>query len=152
MSDVPLGVFFSGGIDSSAIAALMTDLRQLHRNVLGGLCRRSLQRASYARIMAEHIGSIHHEVRISRKEFFGAFPRLIWHEDEPLVWPSSVSLYFVSRLAREHVKVVLTGEGADETLAGYTRYPWTLWNTRLDRIYRDVIPRGLRRFLRDAGS
>ena len=74
---------------------------------------------------------------VSRQAFFGALPKLIWHEDEPIVWPSSVALYFVAKLARERVTVVLTGEGSDETLAGYTRYAWTLWNARLDRIYRD---------------
>jgi asparagine synthase (glutamine-hydrolysing) len=100
--------------------------------------------------MADHIGSNHHEVRISRKDFFDALPKLIWHEDEPLAWPSSVSLYFVARLARERVKVVLTGEGSDETLAGYTRYPFTLWNARLDGGYRGVVPSRMRRFLRNA--
>ena len=65
---------------------------------------------------------------------------LIWHEDEPIVWPSSVSLYFVARLARERVTVVLTGEGSDETLAGYTRYAWTLLNSRMD----SAIPCGSR--------
>ena len=56
------------------------------------------------------------------EEFFNALPRLIWHEDEPITWPSSVSLYFVSQLAAEQVKVVLTGEGSDELFAGYGRY------------------------------
>ena len=65
---------------------------------------------------------------------------MIWHEDEPIVWPSSVSLYFVARLARERVTVVLTGEGSDETLAGYTRYAWTLLNARMDGLYRCAQP------------
>ena len=73
---------------------------------------------------------------------------MIWHEDEPIVWPSSVSLYFVARLARERVTVVLTGEGADETLAGYTRYAFTLKNAAMDRAYRSVVPGFLRRGLR----
>jgi asparagine synthase (glutamine-hydrolysing) len=73
---------------------------------------------------------------------------LIWHEDEPIVWPSSVSLYFVARLARERVKVVLTGEGSDETLAGYTRYAFTLKNAAIDRAYRGVMPAALRRQVR----
>jgi asparagine synthase (glutamine-hydrolysing) len=102
----------------------------------------------YARQVAEHIQSEHHEVRLSREEFFASLPKLIWHEDEPLVWPSSVALYFVARLAREHVTVVLTGEGSDETLAGYTRYAWTLMNSRMDRAYRAVTPDMLRRLVR----
>ena len=87
----------------------------------------------------------HHEVRLSREDFFEAFPGSIWHEDEPIVWPSSVSLYFVARLARERVKVVLTGEGSDETLAGYTRYAWTLLNARSTARIGGSRRRGLRR-------
>jgi len=64
------------------------------------------------------------------------------------VWPSSVALYFVARLAREKVTVVLTGEGSDETLAGYTRYAWTLLNSRMDRAYRSITPEALRRLVR----
>jgi asparagine synthase (glutamine-hydrolysing) len=151
MSDVPLGVFLSGGIDSSAIAALMTDIRQAPIETFSvGYSERAHSELPYARLMADQLRSRHHEVRISRKDFFDALPKLIWHEDEPLVWPSSVSLYFVARLAQEHVKVVLTGEGSDETLAGYTRYPFTLWNARFDRGYRRVVPNGMRRFLRNA--
>jgi asparagine synthase (glutamine-hydrolysing) len=88
-------------------------------------------------------------VQVGREEFFNSLPKLIWHEDEPLVWPSSVSLYFVAQLARQHVTVVLTGEGSDETLAGYQRYAYTLWNARLDGIYRALVPAGLRRPLRN---
>jgi asparagine synthase (glutamine-hydrolysing) len=151
MSDVPLGVFLSGGIDSSVIAALMSDFRQGPIETFSvGYSEQAYSELPYARLMADHLGSSHHEVRISRKDFFDALPKLIWHEDEPLVWPSSVALYFVARLARERVKVVLTGEGSDETLAGYTRYPFTLWNARLDRGYRGLMPSGLRGLLRSA--
>ena len=90
----------------------------------------------------------HHEVRLGREEFFAALPALIWHEDEPIVWPSSVSLYFVAMLARERVKVVLTGEGSDETLGGYTRYAWTLANSRMDRAYRSLTPAFFRQWIR----
>ncbi len=75
---------------------------------------------------------------------------MTWHEDEPIVWPSSVSLYSVARLARERVTVVLTGEGSDETLAGYTRYAWTVLNSRMDAAYRTVTTGGLRRMVRTA--
>ena len=102
----------------------------------------------FARQVAAHIKSDHHEVRLSREEFFASLPRLIWHEDEPIVWPSSVSLYSVARLARERVVVVLTGEGSDETLAGYTRYAWTLVNSKMDRTYRTLSPTFLRNWVR----
>src|SRR5262249_10834345 len=151
MSDVPLGVFLSGGIDSSAIAALMSQIRRAPIETFSvGYAEQSFSELPYARAMAKYIGSTHHEVQISRQEFFDALPKLIWHEDEPLTWPSSVALYFVAQLARERVTVVLTGEGSDETLAGYTRYPFTVWNQRLDRAYRAVVPSGIRHFIRTA--
>ena len=80
---------------------------------------------------------MHHEVMVGRQDFFDALPKLIWHEDEPIVWPSSVALYFVAKLARERVTVVLTGEGSDETLAGYSRYAFTLKNVAFDRIIEE---------------
>src|SRR6266567_7545598 len=137
MSDVPLGVFLSGGLDSSAVAALTSKIRGEQIETFSvGYDEEAYSELPYAREVARHIGSRHHEVRLSRQEFFDSLPKLIWHEDEPIVWPSSVSLYFVARLARERVTVVLTGEGSDETLAGYTRYAWTLQNSRMDGIYR----------------
>jgi len=150
MSDVPLGVFLSGGLDSSAVAALTARIRREPIQTFSvGYEEDAHSELPYARTVAEHIGSLHHQIRLSREEFFEALPRLIWHEDEPIVWPSSVALYFVARLAREHVTVVLTGEGADETLAGYTRYAWTLLNSRLDRVYRWLTPAALRRGVRN---
>jgi asparagine synthase (glutamine-hydrolysing) len=147
MSDVPLGVFLSGGLDSSAVAALTTKIRREPIETFAvGYGEEAFSELPFARTVAQHIGSKHHEVRLGREEFFQALPRLIWHEDEPIVWPSSVSLYFVAKLARERVTVVLTGEGSDETLAGYTRYAWTLMNSRMDAAYRAIVPG----FLRDA--
>jgi asparagine synthase (glutamine-hydrolysing) len=151
MSDVPLGVFLSGGLDSSAVAALTTKIRREPIETFAvGYGEEAFSELPFARQVAGHIGSKHHEVRLSREEFFRALPRLVWHEDEPLVWPSSVSLYCVARLARERVTVVLTGEGSDETLAGYTRYAWTQANARLDAAYRAVVPAFLRRAVRQS--
>lgn len=149
MSDVPLGVFLSGGLDSSAVAALTT-------KIVGGPIQtfsvgyeeEAYSELSYARVVAEHLRSEHHEVQLSCSAFFDALPRLIWHEDEPIVWPSSVSLYLVASLARQYVKVVLTGEGSDETLAGYDRYAWTQINARFDTVYRALTPSVLRRWVR----
>ncbi len=141
MSDVPLGVFLSGGLDSSAVAALTTKIRKEPIETFSvGYGEEAYSELPYARTVAAHMKSRHHEVHLSRDEFFQTLPRLIWHEDEPIVWPSSVALYFVARLARERVTVVLTGEGSDETLGGYTRYPWTLLNSRMDSIYRMLTP------------
>src|SRR2546426_410284 len=149
MSDVPSGVFLSGGLDFSAVAALTTKIRREPIETFAvGYGEAAFSELPFARQVAEHIGSKHHEVRLSREHFFETLPRLIWHEDEPVVWPSSVSLYFVARLARERVTVVLTGEGSDETLAGYTRYAWTLMNARMDSVYRSLTPSFLRRWVR----
>src|SRR6476661_1063385 len=80
-------------------------------------------------------------------DFFNALPNLIWHEDEPITWPSSVSLNFVSRLAAQEVKVVLTGEGSDELFAGYGRYYFYLKNQSAMRYY-NLVPAGLRSTVR----
>jgi asparagine synthase (glutamine-hydrolysing) len=155
MSDVPLGVFLSGGVDSSAVAALMTKIRKAPIETFSvGYTEQTYSELPYARIVAKHLNSVHHEVLVSESDFFDSLPRLIWHEDEPIVWPSSVSLYFVAKLARERVTVVLTGEGADETLGGYTRYAFTLRNQAMDRMYRSMTPAALRKAVRGliAGS
>jgi len=149
MSDVPLGVFLSGGVDSSAVAALMTKLRREPVETFSvGYTEQTYSELPFARTVSDHIHSRHQEVLVSEQEFFASLPHLIWHEDEPIAWPSSVSLYFVARLARARVTVVLTGEGADETLAGYTRYAFTLKNAAMDRAYRSVVPGFVRRGLR----
>jgi asparagine synthase (glutamine-hydrolysing) len=151
MSDVPLGVFLSGGVDSSAVAALMTKIRREPVETFSvGYSEQTYSELPFARTVSDHIKSRHHEVLVSEHDFFAALPHLIWHEDEPIAWPSSVSLYFVSGLARERVTVVLTGEGADETLAGYTRYAFTLKNAAMDRAYRSVVPNIVRRGLRNS--
>jgi asparagine synthase (glutamine-hydrolysing) len=151
MSDVPLGVFLSGGLDSSAVAALMTKIRREPIETFSvGYSEQTSSELPYARTVAQHLNSVHHEVFVSRADFFSALPKLIWHEDEPIAWPSSVSLFFVAQLARQRVKVVLTGEGSDETLAGYSRYAFTLKNLAFDRIYRRLVPSGIRRHLRDS--
>lgn len=150
MSDVPLGVFLSGGLDSSAVAALTTKIRREPIETFSvGYGEEAFSELPYARQVAKHIGSRHYEVRLSRENFFSALPVLIWHEDEPIVWPSSLSLYFVAKLAQERVTVVLTGEGSDETLGGYMRYAWTLANSRMDRMYRSLTPALFRQWIRD---
>ncbi len=154
MSDVPLGLFLSGGLDSSSVAALATKIRGCQIKTFavgygyGDAGEASSSELNYARQVADHISSDHYEVRLSRAEFFEQLPKLVWHEDEPIVWPSSVALFSVAQLAREHVRVVLTGEGSDETLAGYTRYAWTMLNGRMDALYRSVTTPEIRNSLR----
>ena len=155
MADVPLGMFLSGGLDSSAIAALMAGMIdrplqtfsvafRLGADDDGGHGKdRAFSELEYARQVATAIKADAHEVVIDDEDFFGALPKLIWHEDEPIAHPSSVPLYFVSELASRHVKVVLTGEGSDELLAGYGKYPRALVNWRAARAY-GAVPDALR--------
>src|SRR5437899_3142731 len=104
------GRFLSGGMDSSGLAALMAPMvKEPIRTFAVGFSDPEANELAYARLAAHSVGAEHRELVIDPAEFFGALPRLVWHEDEPITFPSSVALYFVSRLAREHVKGVLTG-------------------------------------------
>ena len=148
MSDVPLGMFLSGGLDSSAIAALMKRMVSGQIKTFAvGYQETDFSELDFARHVAAHIGSDHKEVTVGMEDFFDALPELIWHEDEPICWPSSVSLYFVSRLAARDVKVVLTGEGSDELFGGYGRYRHHLSNQLWTRLY-GLVPGAAQDFVR----
>jgi asparagine synthase (glutamine-hydrolysing) len=147
MADVPLGMFLSGGLDSSAIAALMAGMIDRPLKTFSVAFKdRAFSELDYARQVAQAIRADAHEVVIDEQDFFGALPRLIWHEDEPIAHPSSVPLYFVSALAREHVKVVLTGEGSDELMAGYGKYPRGIVNWHAGTAY-SAVPEPLRAWI-----
>ena len=151
MSDVPLGVFLSGGLDSSSIAAVMASLKKEPIHTFSvGYAEDEFSELPYARAVAKHVGAQYNEVILGPDDFFASLPKLIWHEDEPLVWPSSVALFFVSQLARKKVKVVLTGEGGDELFAGYLKYRVALWNMRGAPIYRNMVPRPVQDVVRKA--
>ncbi len=146
VSDVPVGLFLSGGIDSSGLAALMAPMvTEPIRSFSVGFEDPQFSELSYARLAAEAVGAEHREVIVSPAEFFRKLPLLVWHEDEPIAFPSSVSLFFVADLARRNdVKVVLTGEGADELFLGYNRYRVTAWNERFGRAYWTAVPDSVR--------
>lgn len=149
MADVPLGMFLSGGIDSSAIAAVMSGMvDEPIKTFSVAFAEREANELEYARIVADAYKTNHHEIVVSPEEFFAALPRLVWHEDEPLAHPSSVALYFVSYLASKHVKVVLTGEGSDELLAGYARYRKTVLNLEMGERYHSLAPSFLKKGVR----
>lgn len=122
MSDVPLGAFLSGGLDSSIIAAIIRkNMPGLHTFSVGIEGSRDLEAA---RIVSKHIGSIHHEYLVTKNEVIEKLPEIIYYLesfDQDLV-RSAIPTYFCSKLASEYVKVILTGEGADELFAGYTYY------------------------------
>lgn len=149
MADVPLGMFLSGGIDSSAIAAMMSEIvSEPIKTFSVAFAEREANELEYARLVAEKFHTDHHEIIVSPQQFFTAMPELIWHEDEPLAHVASVPLNFVSRLAKEHVKVVLTGEGSDEMLGGYERYRKTIYNLSLGARYKGLTTDAMRRAIR----
>jgi asparagine synthase (glutamine-hydrolysing) len=148
MADVPLGMFLSGGIDSSAIAAIMSQLvDEPIKTFSVAFAEREANELEYAREIARAYKTDHHEIVVTPEEFFNKLPRLVWHEDEPLAHPSSVALYFVSHLASKHVKVVLTGEGSDEMMAGYERYRKTIYNLALGSRYYGLTSENVRRMI-----
>lgn len=134
-SDVPVGVLLSGGLDSSAVCAAAVELghKEFHTFTVafeeGGVFDESF----YARSVAAHIGSIHHEIKIGQQDFLNFLPRMVQFSDEPLADLACVPLHHVCHLARNDVKVVLSGEGSDELLGGYDmeRFIRTLYKLRM---------------------
>jgi asparagine synthase (glutamine-hydrolysing) len=123
ISDVPVGTFCSGGVDSSLVTALAARRKGDGVNTYSvGFEETDFDESEYARLVSKQYGTRHHELRVSHEEFDALFPRMVWHNDEPLDFANSVHIYALSRLAREQVTVVLTGEGSDELFAGYPRY------------------------------
>ena len=134
ISDVPFGVFLSGGIDSSTNVALMSELmdRPVDTFSIGYKDFKEHNEFNYARKVAEIFKTNHHEILIDAKDALDFFPNLVYHQDEPLADPVCIPLYFVSKLARENGTIVVqVGEGSDEEFAGY---PWMLRELRLTKI------------------
>jgi asparagine synthase (glutamine-hydrolysing) len=142
IADVPVGFLLSGGVDSTAmlsLAAGKTDKAVSSYTV--GFASGVVDERPYARLAAERFGSEHHEITISPTEFADFLPSYVWHMEEPVCEPPAIALYYVSKLARNHVKVLVSGEGGDEAFAGYSKYRNFLW---LERIKRALGPaRGL---------
>jgi len=123
IADVPLGVFLSGGTDSSAVVALMAELgaRPL-RTFSVGFEEEEFSELPFARRVARRYGAAHHELVLTPEHLSEELPRLVAFRDEPIAEPTDVALYLISRLAARSVKVVLAGEGGDELFAGYPKY------------------------------
>src|SRR5579864_7743367 len=119
ISDVPLGVFLSGGIDSSAVTAMMTQLGGAVKSFSVGFAERSFDEAPYAREVARHLGTEHHELTLEPSMLLDLIPRLPTLLDEPLGDASIIPTYLLSAFTRRHVKVALGGDGGDELFAGY---------------------------------
>jgi asparagine synthase (glutamine-hydrolysing) len=146
-------MFLSGGIDSSAIAAVMSGMvKEPIKTFSVAFDDPEANELEYARMASRAFGTDHHEVLVEPSEFAAALPHLVWHEDEPIAHSASIPLYFVSQLAARHVKVVLTGEGSDELLGGYYRYRTTLLNLSAGRYYRRFSTDAVRRLVRAVAS
>ena len=123
ISDVPLGTFCSGGVDSSLVTAIAARLVDKPINTFSvGFYEDGYDETHYARMVSKQYKTNHHEVKLSNQEFADLLPKMIWHNDEPLNFANSIQIYAISKLAKDHVTVVLTGEGADELFGGYPRY------------------------------
>jgi asparagine synthase (glutamine-hydrolysing) len=148
MSDVPLGALLSGGIDSSMIVAFMSELMDspVKTFSVGFDSAGPLSELPYARTISERFGTDHYEIVVGYDDMVQHLPHLVWQQDEPVTEPAAIPTYMVSLLARRHVVVVLTGEGADELFAGYPQYGLESWAGRYQRIpgaFRDRLIRPL---------
>jgi asparagine synthase (glutamine-hydrolysing) len=139
IADVPVGILSSGGVDSSAIlnfAVHATD-KKIKTFTVGFDGDQVVDERPYARMSAERFGTEHYETSISADDFWNFLPSYVWHMEEPVCEPPAVALHYISKLARNHVKVLLSGEGGDEAFAGYPNYPNMM---RLEEIRASVGP------------
>jgi len=135
MSDVPLGAFCSGGVDSSLTSAYAAKASSVRFNTFSvGFNEADYDESRYAEMVSKRLGTHHHQLTVDNKTFADSLPKLIWHNDEPLNHPNSVQIYHISKLAKQYVTVVLTGEGADELFSGYPRYLIAKWCGMLLRV------------------
>ncbi|AJG93403.1 asparagine synthase (glutamine-hydrolyzing) [Bacillus tropicus] len=121
-SDVPVGAFLSGGIDSSIIASIAKEINPNLLTFSVGFEHRGFSEIDVAKETAEKLGVKNYNVLVTPQEFMNEFPKIMWHMDDPLADPAAVPLYFVAKEARKHVTVVLSGEGSDELFGGYNIY------------------------------
>ena len=136
VADVPLGVFLSGGIDSSLVVALMAELTGRPVKTFSiGFEDEAYNELSWARLIASQYHTDHHEF-VVKPDAVAVLPQIVWHYNEPFADSSAIPTYYLSELARRHVTVALNGDGGDENFAGYERYRLHLVTTRLDRLSR----------------
>lgn len=140
ISDVPVGFLLSGGVDSTAMLSFASGKTDypLSSYTLGFSESVVADERPYARLAAERYGTSHHEMTISSKEFVDFMPKYVWHMEEPVCEPQAVALYYVTHMAKDYVKVLISGEGGDEAFAGYSIYRNILWLERLKSAMRPL--------------
>lgn len=136
IADVPVGVLLSGGIDSTAVLsyARQATTEEISSYTVGFGGTSVADERPYAKLAADTFGSRHHEMTIAAKDFSEFLPRYVWHMEEPVCEPPAIAMYYVSKLARKDVKVLLSGEGGDEAFAGYNNYRSIIWMERFKHI------------------
>jgi asparagine synthase (glutamine-hydrolysing) len=124
LSDVPVGFLLSGGVDSTALLSYAVNETQkdLFSFTVGFSGQDFADERKYARIAAKKFGTKHYDMTINSEDFLKFLPEYVWHMEEPVCEPPAIALYYISRLASEHVKVLISGEGGDEAFAGYSNY------------------------------
>jgi asparagine synthase (glutamine-hydrolysing) len=129
ISDVPVGFLLSGGLDSTAMLSLAVGKsdKKLSSFTVGFSEPGVIDERPFAKLAADTYGSDHHEITISSKDFADFLPKYVWHMEEPVCEPPAIALYYISKLAREFVTVLISGEGGDEAFAGYPNYRSGLW-------------------------
>ena len=135
ISDVPIGVLLSGGVDSTGVLSLAVQQtsQKVSTFTVGFSGRDIADERPYARLAAEKFNTQHYEMTITARDFASFLPRYVWHMEEPVCEPPAIALYYISQLARKHVTVLLSGEGGDEAFAGYENYRNLVWLERLKR-------------------
>jgi asparagine synthase (glutamine-hydrolysing) len=139
MSDVPLGVYLSGGIDSSCIVALMSEIRDNIKTFSIGFGSEGKSEVGYAKFVSEYFGTEHYEVNVDEEDL-KILPEMVWHLDEPIADAATLPTYVISRFAKKEVTVVLAGEGGDELFAGYDNYRIMMFGHN----YSKIIPNFLK--------
>jgi asparagine synthase (glutamine-hydrolysing) len=136
ISDVPVGFLLSGGVDSTAMLGFARENtnRPLSSFTVGFSDPGVIDERPFANLAARRYGTDHHEMTISSKDFADFLPSYVWHMEEPVFEPPAVALYYVARLAKDYVKVLISGEGGDEAFGGYQTYRNLVWLERLKSI------------------
>jgi len=136
IADVPVGVLLSGGVDSTAVLSCAAEKSEKNINTftVGFSGSHVPDERPYAKLAAESFHSRHHEMTIAASDFREFLPKYVWHMEEPVCEPPAIAMYYVSKLARKHVKVLLSGEGGDEAFAGYNNYRSITWMERFKKI------------------